>query len=226
MRMPWRPALVLLLALPTIAYAQPCPGLRPNDICETRAAADGATERTKSAISKPTGPSRKVSSAIRAVPSQTRSTQSVRVNRAGEIQVYVELKEFRPEHLAQLETLGLRVEGSLPEFRLVQGWIAGGAVEIVAGLDFVKQVRPPAYGMRESVGLASTEGDSLLRLTATPAGFSFSQSNFFQFTFPAGLPAGTYTLFAALFRNRSLADNVMDNGDLIGLSAIPIVYSP
>ncbi len=67
---------------------------------------------------------------------------------------------------------------------------------------------------------------SVAPLTATPAGFSFSQSNFFQFTFPAGLPTGTYTLFAALFRNRSLADNVMDNGDLIGLSAIPIAYSP
>ena len=163
MRMPWRPALVLLLVLPTIAYAQPCQGPRPNDICETRAAAGGATESTKPAISKPTGPSRKVSSFLHAVPSQTRSRHSVRVNRAGEIQVYVELKEFRPEHLAQLETLGLRVEGSLPEFRLVQGWIASSAVEIVAGLDFVKQVRPPAYGMRESVGLASTEGDSLLR---------------------------------------------------------------
>jgi hypothetical protein len=116
-----------------------------------------------SAISKPTGPSRKVSSALRAVPNATRSTRSVRVSHAGEIQVYVEVKEFRPEYLAQLETAGLRVEGSLPEFRLVQGWIASSAVDIVAGLDFVKRVRPPAYGMRESVGLASTEGDALLR---------------------------------------------------------------
>ena len=163
MRIPWRPVLVLLLVLPTIAYAQPCQGPRPNDICETRPAAGGATERAMSAISKPTGPSRKVSSALRAVPNATRSTPSVRVSHAGEIQVYVEVKEFRPEYLAQLETAGLRVEGSLPEFRLVQGWIASSAVDIVAGLDFVKQVRPPAYGMRESVGLASTEGDALLR---------------------------------------------------------------
>jgi hypothetical protein len=68
---------------------------------------------------------------------------------------------------------------------------------------------------------------SVVPLTTTPAGFSASQPNFFQFTFPGGgIPVGTYTLFAALFRNGSLADNVIDNGDLIGLSLIDIVYSP
>jgi len=175
MRMLWRPTLVLLLLLPTIAYAQPCQGPRPSDICETPPAAGGATESAKSAIGKPTGPSRKVSSSLRAVPSEvqqraggatggrTAETDIVRMNRSGEVHVYVELKEFRPEYVAQLETLGLRVEGTLPEFRLVQGWIAASAVDIVAGLDFVKQVRPPSYGLPESVGLASTAGDGILR---------------------------------------------------------------
>jgi hypothetical protein len=56
MRMPWRRALVLLLALPTIAYVQPSEESGPNDNCETRAAADGATESTKPPLDNMEGP--------------------------------------------------------------------------------------------------------------------------------------------------------------------------
>ena len=88
---------------------------------------------------------RKVSASIRAVLAEPRSTDRVRVNAAGEIHVYVILTEFRPEHVVRLEALGMRVELTLPAFLLVQGWIPGGAIETVAALAFVREVKPPDY---------------------------------------------------------------------------------
>lgn len=49
------------------------------------------------------------------------SADLVRVNPTNEVQVYIELVEFRPEYVAQLETHGMLVEVSLPQFRLIQG---------------------------------------------------------------------------------------------------------
>lgn len=76
---------------------------------------------------------------------QALSTHRVRVNAAGEIQAYVLLTEYRTEHVARLEALGMRVELTLPDFRVVQGWIPADVVEAVAMLDFVRQVKPPDY---------------------------------------------------------------------------------
>lgn len=169
----------LVVLLPTVGYAQPCTGARPNDICE-KGPARSETEAAAPATvpSKPNGPSAKVSGPIRAVLSSMQrqilgaegqsfvalySTDLVRVNPAGEIQVYVELVEFRPEYVVQLAGHGLRIQASLPQFRLIQGWLPAGAVDTVAALDFVKEVRPPDYPVRNSVDGASTEGDSILR---------------------------------------------------------------
>jgi subtilisin family serine protease len=102
------------------------------------------------------------------------STNLVRVNPAGEIQVYVELIEFRPEHVARLESEGLRVQVSLPEARLVQGWLRASAVDAVGALHFVKAVRPPDYPVRNSVGGASTAGDAIHRADAARAIFRVS----------------------------------------------------
>ena len=73
------------------------------------------------------------------------STELVHVNDAGEIQVYVILIEFRPEYVAQLVTTGLRVELTLPDYRLVQGWIPANLVDRISGFDFVAEVKPPGY---------------------------------------------------------------------------------
>ena len=75
------------------------------------------------------------------------STDQVRVNDAGEVQVYVILRQFRPDLVAALEATGLRVELTLPQFQLVQGWVAADAVNAVAGLDFVREVKPPGYSV-------------------------------------------------------------------------------
>ena len=76
------------------------------------------------------------------------STDLVRVNEAGEIQVYVVLTAFRPEYVTRLEGTGVRIEFVLPEFRLVQGWVAAARIADVARFEFVAEVRPPGYPVR------------------------------------------------------------------------------
>ena len=73
------------------------------------------------------------------------STDLVRVNSAGEIQVYVILTEFQVHFVAQIEVAGLRIELRLPEFRVIQGWVPFNAIDTIAGLDFVAEVKPPGY---------------------------------------------------------------------------------
>ena len=172
----------LAVLLPAAGHAQSCAESRPNDICESAAAPTAA--RTAASVTmaatgeKPGSSGDKVSGPIRDVLFRVQqralgaeaqgggtgagdSTAVVRVNPAGEIQVYLELVEFRPEHVVQLEAHGMRVEVALPEFRLVQGWLPAAAVDAVAGLGSVKEVRQPDYGVRNSVGAASTAGDSI-----------------------------------------------------------------
>ena len=78
------------------------------------------------------------------------STELVHVNDSGEIQVYVILIEFRPEYVAQLVTTGLKVELTLPDDRLIQGWIPANLVDRVSGFDFVAEVKPPGYPVPRS----------------------------------------------------------------------------
>lgn len=192
-------AIALLLAGPV--YGGSCSGTAPNDLCEAGRPAltasggltsSGLTSSGKTADgtgtigrSKPSH-SPKVHSAISAVASAVevrRSTEStpaglkklstnlVRVNDAGEIQVYVVLTEWSPEHVAQLEALGLRVEATVPTRRLIQGWVPSHALDDIAALDVVKEVKPPAYGMREGAGAVNTPGDGILGAAAARSAF-------------------------------------------------------
>jgi subtilisin family serine protease len=95
----------------------------------------------------------------------------VRVDPGGDIQVYVELVEFRPEHVAQLESHGLRTEVSLPQFRLVQGWLPASQIDAVAALPFVKEIRQPDYSVKNAAGLAGTQGEGILRADLARATF-------------------------------------------------------
>ena len=186
-------AIALLLAGPV--YGGDCSGTAPNDRCEAGRPAltsSGLTSSGKTADGSSTTarskPSRshKVHSAISAAASAVevqRSTESVaaglkkpsanlvRVNAAGEIHVYVVLTEWRPEHVAALEALGLRVEATVPPRRLIQGWVPGHVLDDVAALDAVKEVKPPAYGMREGSGAVNTPGDAILGVAAARAAF-------------------------------------------------------
>lgn len=64
-------------------------------------------------------------------------------------------------------------------------------------------------------------------LAAAGSGFFADVPVFLQFTFPAaGLPAGTYTLFAGFFRPGALLDNAIAAGELVALHVAEIVYFP
>src|SRR5206468_3055262 len=117
--------------------------------------------------------SRKISSAVREAADAIRahlpsvaspvdpvslSTELVRINVAGEIHVYVVLTEFRLEYVAQLEAMGLRVELTLPAFRLIQGSVPASLLDLIAGFDFVAEVRPPGYAVPR-IGAQLTAGD-------------------------------------------------------------------
>jgi hypothetical protein len=46
-------------------------------------------------------------------------------------------------------------------------------------------------------------------------------------TFPAdGIPVGIYYPFGSVFRQGSLADNALNDGDLVGLTFFPLIYAP
>src|SRR6266704_757699 len=139
----WRTAamalfmLVIALLLAGPAYGRECSGAVPNDVCEvgrpaSASASSPAPEATGRSKVAPRSP--KVHSAISSVVSAIEarksaestesvggfkklSTKQVRVNDAGEIQVYVILTEFNKANVATLEGLGLRVEVTLPKQR-------------------------------------------------------------------------------------------------------------
>ena len=98
----------------------------------------------------------------------------MRVNEAGEIQVYVILTEFSKANVATIEGLGLRVEVTLPSRRLVQGWAPGPAVDAIAALDFVQSVKPPSYPVRDGAGAVNTAGDDILGAAAARSTFGVS----------------------------------------------------
>jgi hypothetical protein len=137
---------VVALLAPAIVQAQLCDGGGPAS----------ASDRPSGVRAKVTAPIRSVLASMEreALGEDGRtfvarySTDLVRVNPAGEIQVYVELVEFRMEYVAELASHGLRAQVSLPQARLLQGWLPARAVETVAALDFVKEIRQPDYAVR------------------------------------------------------------------------------
>src|SRR5712691_5468125 len=118
-------AWIALLALPGFASGQGCSGAASNDVCEQTTPSARINNIPDKTALPPA--SQKVASTVREavdgvlayVPNaelrglEALSTGVARVNVAGEIHVYVILTEFRPEHVARLEAMGLRVEQTL-----------------------------------------------------------------------------------------------------------------
>ena len=111
----------------------------------------------------------------RRVPFKDFSDNLVRVNERGEVQVYVILKKFSLDSVTQLEGLGLRVEHTLPQYRLVQGWVHHDALEAIAALDNVQHIRPPDY-MRRNSGAVDSAGDAVLRADVARSTFGVDGS--------------------------------------------------
>jgi hypothetical protein len=74
-----------------------------------------------------------------------------------------------PDLVGQLEGHGLRVE--LIHERVVQGWVPAGAIDAIAALDFVRQIRPPGYAIRNQSGAVDTAGNAVLRANEARASF-------------------------------------------------------
>jgi subtilisin family serine protease len=89
------------------------------------------------------------------------SNRLVRVNDAGEVQVYVRARNGLKAALAQMVSCGLRLEVVNAKMNLVQGWIALDAIEKLAGQPSVVSVTPPSYP-RLRAGSVMTEGDQIL----------------------------------------------------------------
>lgn len=65
------------------------------------------------------------------------------------------------------------------------------------------------------------------RMQAAPLGFAVSAPSFFQFAFPAaGVPPGTYRVFAALVRPGALADNRIAPDDILAFDLKEVVFAP
>jgi len=86
----------------------------------------------------------------------------VRLNDAGEIQVYVDVEKVTDATLRDLRSGGLRVEIANSELKTVQGWIPLRAVERLAARPSVRRIRPPSFRQLRA-GSVMTQGDAILR---------------------------------------------------------------
>ncbi len=90
------------------------------------------------------------------------STPFVRVNKQGEVQVYVYVTAVNEENVSKLKEYDLQVEIVNEKYKVVQGWLPFDKVDKVSELDFVVKITAPTYGTPRT-GSVNTEGDSVLR---------------------------------------------------------------
>lgn len=95
------------------------------------------------------------------------STGKVKVNDAGQIQVYIYLTSTGKEMQEKLTGLGVEIQRVRPEVNLIQGLVSYQKLSALENLEGVKLVTPPAYGRpRGSItrhGDAESEADAAMR---------------------------------------------------------------
>jgi hypothetical protein len=92
-------------------------------------------------------------------------SRKLRVNAAGEVQVYILLHAVTDDALRQLTASGATIEITDAARRRVQARIPASRLRAVAALPFVTFVRLPTYAVRR-IGAVTTEGDAILRADA------------------------------------------------------------
>lgn len=113
---------------------------------------------------------------LNALPDDLRplvQTQLMRINAAGEVQVYVEVENVGGGIVEALEAAGIRVERVDDDALIVQAQVPVLRLDKLAAIDRVKAVRLPDYGVLRA-GSVVTEGDSIIR--ASDARWSFHVS--------------------------------------------------
>lgn len=101
-------------------------------------------------------------------------TRMMRINKDAEVQVYIEVSEVTDQNLNALRGLGVTVQivgkpkpdktrnEVLSHVPTVQGLLPVTIIDQVAALPFVRFIRLPDYGVRQT-GSVDTEGDAILK---------------------------------------------------------------
>jgi Subtilase family len=89
-------------------------------------------------------------------------TRMMRINNDAEVQVYILVTEVTDQNLHAIQDAGARIELQDKRQRIVQARVPVSRLEEVGALPFVRFVRLPDYGVRQT-GSVDTEGDAVLK---------------------------------------------------------------
>ena len=85
----------------------------------------------------------------------------VKVDKSGNIQTYIYMKNMNQDNISKLESMNVKIEIVNSKYSLIQAWVPFDEVEDVASLDFVKKITPPSYGILRT-GSVNSEGDMVM----------------------------------------------------------------
>jgi hypothetical protein len=86
----------------------------------------------------------------------------MRINNEAEVQVYILVIEVTEQNLRELQNAGVKIELQDKRQRIVQARVPVARLEEVGALPFVRFVRLPDYGVRQT-GSVDTQGDAILK---------------------------------------------------------------
>jgi subtilisin family serine protease len=168
---PRRRLLVCLLAAAFLTLrTNPISASEPNALVSRLLAQVDAATRRKESLSPP---QQKVDSQIRRLAwpgagPQSRGAAPLAESpetpwrKNGRVRVIVKVTGTASAHTAALQAAGLEIEIFNDRFRLVQGWVAEGAVPTLAELEIVRSI-DPAWPAEHSAGAVTSEGDGASR---------------------------------------------------------------
>jgi hypothetical protein len=113
---------------------------------------------------------------LNALPDDLRplvQTQLMRINAAGEVQVYIEVENVDGGIVEALAAAGIRVERADDDALIVQAQVTVLSLDKLAAIDGVRAVRLPDYGVVQA-GSVVTEGDSIIKADAARSSFRVS----------------------------------------------------
>jgi hypothetical protein len=93
---------------------------------------------------------------------QSLSTQLLKIDNEGNIDVSLTVLSQTDDELMQLEKLGMNISFTLPEYGVIEGSLPYNQIEAVAGLDFVQNVGIPGRPFLNA-GSVTSAGDTVLR---------------------------------------------------------------
>ncbi len=99
--------------------------------------------------------------------------KAMRINAAGDVQVYVKVAAADAALLNALQAAGLTVERVSNDLTLVQGWVSPNALSTLAASTTVESVRLPDYAFFQT-GSVTTEGDAIIRANLARSTFGVS----------------------------------------------------